>query len=456
MFAKAQGSVPSNLKPILIKRFGHLVPLYPGEAEHLGEDVHALVKARKHERKQWKKTELTCTSTTARRKAAYGYLNSLRCLQAVMLEVNKRLPIRQRQSLHQIITKSKRFKILSKLDEVVHVSLVPKSSGIGYRPICSFGPVARGAQRMVLELLRAFTQPAPFQFTRLGVRKAIEEALRLIKEEGYHDIAELDIKDHYPSFKASKLVGTLPLPKVAVMQIGMATEAKYAGTHKALSYIHSLSTSHLDPSGIPQGSAASAAIAEWSISKLNVAEIKDVAIICYADNLFLFGKSKVALTVAIDALRSAIYELPGGPFKTELKQDTTVVAGFRMLGCEICLTGPEVTVRPTESNKQQFEHRFQDELAKIEELLSSADKIPNSSARIEGVQAYLRLRNRVLSWVDTYSAYADLGLIEEDLMTQLSIIFHHFKLTLDELDAANDPSVRVRYEHYSSSGGPWP
>lgn len=354
MFAKAPVPASSNSKPVLIKRFGHLVLLYPGEAEHLPKDVHALAKAVKHKAKQWKKIELECKSSTALKKAAFSYLNSLRCRQAAMLEVNKRLTISQRLSLHQIIEKSKEFQVLSKLDEAVQVSLKLKSSG-AYRPICNFGPVARAAQRMVLKLLRATTTLAPFQFTRLGVHKAIEEALRLITEEGYHEIAEIDIKDHYPSFEVDSLVAALPqLPASAVKQIVAAASAKYEGPHKALSLLFSNHLFHQAPSGIPQGSAASAAIAEWSVSKLKMVKVKDIAIVNFADNFFVLAKNAADLTSAVEALRSAIAGLPGGAFKTEVKQETTAVSGFRMLGCWIRLAPDGVDVFPTETNLERL------------------------------------------------------------------------------------------------------
>ncbi|WP_291337054.1 reverse transcriptase domain-containing protein [Albidovulum sp.] len=453
MFAKAPAPVTSNPKPVLIKRFGHLVPLYPGEAEHLENDVHALAKADKHEAKQWKKIELACNSPTALKKAAYLYLTSLRCRQAAMLEVNKRLPIARRLSLHQIIEKSNAFDVLTKLDEAVQVSLVPKSSGTGYRPICNFGPVARGAQRMVLKLVRATTTPAPFQFTRLGVRKAIEEALRLITEEGLHHVAELDIKDHYPSFNAAKLVDTLPLPKAVVMQIVMAASAKYEGPHKALSLLFLNHVFHQTPPGIPQGSAASSAIAEWSVSKLKMVKIKGIAIVNFADNFFLFAKSEAALTFALKALRSAIAGLPGGSFKTEVKQEATAASRFRMLGCWIKFTPAGLDVWPTETNLEALRCQFALDLQTAEALLSSAAKEPSGSWRLEGVQAYLRLRSRIASWAAAYAFCADAEVVRDDLMWALDYLAHRFGITDAEAKAAKDPSVEVGYTPYGLSAG---
>lgn len=438
---------------LMRKCFGYLVPVLPSETKTWDADVILLARARKHEAKSWGKIELKCKDPAALRKAAYPYLTSLRCLQSAMVEANKRLPVRQRLSLRQIIEKSKDFQVLSKLDEVVHVSLVPKSSGTGYRPICNFGPVARAAQQMVLKLLRASTMPAPFQFTSQGVKEAIKEALRLITEEGLHHVAEVDIVSHYPSFRESDLIASLPLPASAVRQIGVAASARWKGHPKALSLLFSNHIIHPTPSGIPQGSAASTAIAEWSVSKLKMVKVKDTAIVNYADNFWLFAKSEAALTFALFALRSGISGLPGGLFKTEVKQKTTAAAGFRMLGCWVKLTSGGTEVWPTEANLEALRCHFRLDLQSVEALLSHTSKTQSTTWRLEGVQAWLRLRNRVAAWVAAYSMCSGMNVFEDDLVWQLELIRNHCEITNDEMNAANDPPVKVVYTPYGSSGG---
>lgn len=435
------------------KCFGHLVPVRPSETKTWDADVILLAIARKHEAKSWGKIELKCNSPTALKKAAYPYLTSLRCLQAAMLEVNKRLPIRRRLSLHQIIEKSKEFQLLSKLDELVHVSLMPKSSGTGYRPICNFGPVARGGQHMVLKLLRATTSPAPFQFTRLGVHKAIKEALRLITEEGLHHVTEVDIVSHYPSFCESDLIASLPLPASAVRQIGVAASARWKGHPKALSLLFSNHIIHPTPSGIPQGSAASTAIAEWSVSKLKMVKVKDTAIVNYADNFWLFAKGEAALTFALHALRSGISGLPGGLFETEVKQKTTAAAGFRMLGCWVQLTPTGVEVWPTEANLEELRRQFDLDVQSVEAHLLWGSKEQTGSWRLEGVQAYLRLRSRVASWAAAFGCCPDATVVRDDLTWKLDWLAHTFGVTDAEVKAAIDASVTVAWMPYGQSDG---
>lgn len=436
---------------LMRKCFGHVVPVRPSETKTWDADVILLAIARKHNAKSWGKIEPKCKNPTALRKAAYPYLTSLRCLQAAMVEVNKRLPFNRRLSLRQIIEKSKEFQVLSKLDEDVHVSLVPKSSGTRYRPICDFGPVARGAQHMVLKLLRATTSPAPFQFTRLGVHKAIEEALRLITKEGLHHVAEVDIVSHYPSFCESDLIASLPLPASAVRQIGVAASASYVGTQKALSYLYNNHNLDQTPTGIPQGSAASTAIAEWSVSKLKMVKVLDTAIVNYADNFWLFAKSEAALTFTLEALRSGISRLPGGSFETAVKQKTTSDAGFRMLGCWLKMTPNGMDVWPTEANLEELRSQFDLDVQSVEALLRWGSKEQTGSWRPEGVQAYLRLRSRVSSWAAAYAFCLDAEVVRNDLSWELDRIVHRFEITDAEMKSATDPSVISIYTPYGAS-----
>ncbi len=428
----------------LMKCFNHYVPLYPGEVSSWNSDVAALAKARKHAKQQEKKSELACTDPAAFKKAAFVYLSSLRCLQAAMIEAQKAQLIRHRLSLHQIIEASKQYKVLVHLDEAVRVSLELKSSGDGFRTIYNFGQVARGAQHMMLELLRIWAPPAAFQYTRLGVHKAISEALRLIKEDGYEYFVEEDIKSHYPSLDGKKLVEVLPLPKAAVMEIGLAVSATLVGGPSCPFPYHS-NIFDQTLSGIPQGSAASSAIAEWSVSKLNLIMGKNVALINYADNFFLFAKSEAALAFALEALRSAIAGLPGGSFSSKTKQIATVDQGFFMLGCKIMRTGGEILVEPTETNLQRLLGYFRINRQCVDALLTSA-KMPNGfSYRLEGIQEYSRLRNYVNSWTAAYAHCIDTPLIKNDLLWQLDEIRADYAITDKELKMANDPWLEVAY-----------
>lgn len=300
---------------------------------------------------------------------------------------------------------------------------------------------------MVLTLLREAYTPAPFQFTRQGVQPAIKEALRLITEEGYAHVAELDIKSQFPSFEADKLLKTLPLPKGAIKEIILAQSAIWK-PHGVLSYeIDSLL--HQTQLGIPQGSAASAVVAEWSVSHLDF-KAKNVALINYADNFFLFAKDAATLTHVLEVLRLAIAGLPGGSFIAHPPAGDptsmgTVQVGFRMLGCWIGKSGDTVLVEPTETSQQELSDRFHSEAGNVIALLAKSEKAIGPAQRIEGVQAYLRLRSYVRSWLAAHACCTDIPDYLEDQAYQLNELENAFNITTIEMKAYWDRSVETQY-----------
>ncbi len=437
-----------------ISRLNQYVPLYPGEETSLDADVLVLKKAQKKEAKLRARCELAFTDPVKGPKARYNYLSSLACLRAKMWEANGRRLYRQRLSPRQIIEASMAYKVLLELGEPVGVHQIPKSSGDGWRTIYNFGPVARGAQRMVAALLQLAYKPAPFQFIRQGVHAAIQEALRLITEEEYTHVAEIDITGHYPSFGANALIEALPVPKQAALQIVLAASAKWEMNNPSLfkcnQYIHPA------PSGIPPGSAASTAVAEWSVSQLNLASIHDAKLVVYADNFFLFGKNTAALKSALEALRSAIAALPGGVFYTHPSPDAadtvrTVASGFFMLGCEIVRTSEGVDVSPTETSLQALEGRFELDVQAVEAYLYHADKYKDHQARFEGVQAYLTVLSYVRSWTAAHSMCKDIQFFSEDMECRLAMIANAYGLTETELHEAKDSSTEANYYPSSKS-----
>ncbi len=178
----------------------------------------------------------------------------------------------------------------------------------------------------------------------------------------------------------------------------------------------------------------------------------DITIVNYADNFWLFAKSESAMMLALEALRSEIFELPGGSFNTEVKQSTTATAGFRMLGCWIKLTSAGAEVWPTETNLEALSSQFALDLQSAEALLFASSAM-QSQERFEGVQAYLRLRCRVSSWVAAYAFCSDTAMVRDDLLGQLDFLAYSFGITDTEIKAVKDPSVEVAYMPYGLSSG---
>lgn len=430
-----------------ILSFGHYVPLYTSEVATFNDDALLLSKARKQEKKQYKACALGCNDPVKFKKCAKTYLSSRRCLMWAMVQVNKKRPLRERLSLSQIIQFSKQYNVLIKLDEDVTVFKQPKSSGIGYRTIHDFGPVARGAQKMVQKLLRLTYIQKPFQYPQQGVSARIEDALKLITEKGYEHVGEIDIKAHYPSFEVDKLESHLPLPKEAVRCIIGAESANrvYPSGYPIHQHIFDKTCS-----GIPQGSAASSEVASESVAYLKMINFKDVILINYADNFFLFAKNSKNLEFALKALSSGVSKLPGGSFLGVVKNCGTVSDGFRMLGCKIYRDGDKVLAEPTERNLQHLLGTFELEHQRASAKLKSSAQEQSTDLRLEGIQEFVTLKNFVKSWTKTYTCCGDMITeIHDDRMYFLDELRRIFKITKEEIKEANKQAANLHFQSLS-------
>lgn len=446
----------STVQPERIKVFGHDVPLYPCEAILFNDDVQQIVKARKVERKLWKKVRnscvfsktpntgaLACNSLSNFKKASKTYLASKSCLLAALITDNARQPFKNRGSLRQLIEKAEAYQILKALNEPVEIWHQPKSSG-GIRTIQKFGPVARASQRMVTKLIGLTFEPQDFQFPNQGSHAKTEAVLHLLREEDYRYVIEIDIKDFYPSFEEGKLIASLPLPKEAIRQIILAVDAPryFPGGH---------SHSFLDQNcpGIPQGSVSSSELATWCVAYLSTwLKVQDVFVVNHVDNFFLVGRSWQAVEFASKALGFQLKKLPGGSFQGKKVQRRCVDEGFRMLGAWIWREGSSIIAHPTEHNLQKFDGRFWIEHEKVHAGFKSAQKDCCDLQRIFALQDYVRLKNYVTGWCNAFAFCDDIEMIRTDRKYLLQQIASQYQIDDAELKAASDRSTKVRIDPY--------
>ncbi len=121
--------------------------------------------------------------------------------------------------------------------------------------------------------------------------------------------------------------------------------------------------------------------------------VKDVILINYADNFFLFAKNSKNLDFALKALSSGVSKLPGGSFKGVIKNNGTVSKKFRMLGCDIYRNGDEVLAEPTERNLQHLFGTFELEHQRASAKLKSSFEEQSTALRLEGIQEFVTLKN---------------------------------------------------------------
>ncbi len=386
------GADPSALQKLgLIKAFGVILPRSSGkdaaEKFHLVKLEHAI----KHEKRVRQCCALKCNlGTAAFKKSAKTYLSSKRCLLVALFDYNARQSIGDRKSIKELITLANSYEILKKLNEPAKVWQQPKASRNGIRIICSFGPVACAAQYMVKKLLTLTYQPQDFQFTKLTFAEKVQQAMYEINEKGYAHVTEIDIKEFFPSFTEDALLNALPLPKEAIRQIVLANSASW-GPHPKYVQHGCISS----PPGIPQGSASSAAVADWCVANMALEMLPGSLVINHADNFFAFSASNSDAQYVSKALSSGIAGLPGGNFSEFTKQLATIDQGFQMLGCWVHKSDGKLEADPTNENVKKLYGRARRQRQRVYRRLTAATNLQSEDLRIKGLQDYLRFENMV-------------------------------------------------------------
>lgn len=415
-------------------------PIYNDELKSSASDLQRIKKAVLREKKMLKSCQPKNATgvkgpSKKTRKKQRQYLRSKACLIANMLEAELRRPVRKRLSLHQIIKLADQYDITKKLDEDVRLTIMKKPDG-GERHILSFGPVARGAQRMCAKLIRQNYSPKAFQFPGLGHTDKVKDAIRQITEEGYIYYVEIDIKSHYDSFARETLSATLPITAKATDHIVCASSA----------FIHSnqdisdISVGPL-PAGIPQGGPVSDTVAEWSISHLDQEAIGDCYLINHADNFFLFAKSPAALEAGRNALSLAITKLPGGSFTGVVKQEGLTKDGFTMLGYVINFSGNKPLVQQKPEKAHQFTEDFYLQAGRTNSLLWKSYKQPaNKLLRMSAVHEFTRLRAMLAGWenIQSICTVGNDG-VQAEMETEIDCLQGFYKIDQKELAKAVDP-----------------
>lgn len=410
-----------------LKLLDQYMPVAPAEFDAMNADVAHLAKARKCRDEMLKslkanfgvsdnpKHSLGAASTGNSKefklfaasefeKQAKTYLTSKLCLQAAMLEANGRRRVRDRLSPHALIKASHAFGVLKNLGETVTVHHIRKSNGKGYRRIEDFGPVARGAQLLAVDLLELIYNRRPFQCGNLGSGQKVEMALDLIRNHGFCWLAEYDIAKFYETIDLEKLAKALPLPKEAVAQIVGAISAQRVYPTGTKAY-------PLSPKarpGIPQGSSASNEVAAWSVAHLPMPDLEDVVLINHVDNFYLLAKDFKSLDAASKTLGAAISGCPGGPFTAELRQFLNVDKHiFEMLGCCIYRDKKELVAFPCDTALTKYRRRLKREHGNALGQLNIAQASGNAAHRFDGVLDFVHLEAYLKAWLAAFKCCDD-------------------------------------------------
>jgi hypothetical protein len=310
------------------------------------------------------------------KKAEWLIVEWLKSLGAKQFAV--RLAYRQMSS-HQRPDKSELDAIAAGLnpfagtDEGVLVKMEPKEHQTDdYRLTMDFGMNNRALQYLLLLPLREVLKLHPNQFGSKGTHKAIQHVAAAMSKGHLHAV-EFDIKDFYPSVNGKALLNYLPVPRKVCERVLIGEHLNLKGGPSLLyafgcegddEYYPILLNDKLVEArrGIPQGSAASSAIAEALLAPTLHLISKIGVVVAYADNILLLAKTKEDVVAMSNDLRSALKAHPVGPFEPKMKPFD---AGqpIEYVGHKLTLKKGLVHIEVNDHNLQKFRSRVTSEIA---------------------------------------------------------------------------------------------
>lgn len=217
------------------------------------------------------------------------------------------------------------------------VSMKAKSSGRGYRPVCSFRWTDQARQYLLDLSLQPFASFHSSQtLLRLGrdgrgltaARKALLNALSGCGDE--HVFVQIDVTDFFGSIGHEWLESNLPLDRGTIRRHIHTGEMDLKLRDTACREIRHSRTAQR---GIPQGSALSQLVAEMVIADVlrGITVPSGVHVITYADNIGILMPSGCEAVVE-ELFRGAFKRHGAGPFQLTFTQADVVTNGFAFLG----------------------------------------------------------------------------------------------------------------------------
>ena len=316
------------------------------------------------------------------KKAAYWtrqYLNSLAAKHVAVVTANGKLKKhrkRPKQELRDIAAKLDPWK---GSEEKVFVNMKVKENNENeYRTTMDFGIENRGLQYLVGSALMAQADIHQCQYGTIGTSPAVEAVMKALSD-GYVWIAEVDIKNCFPSLDGEALPGLLPLPRKVTEQI-ITSQSLYLYPGNLLSHTGYGSISEWekddcdhDPvsellfearQGIPQGSAVSSIVVEMLLAPV-VGELSNIGkVAAYADNILVMAREEKDAVSMLKTLGAALKSHPAGPLKPHMKTPLGKHKSFDFLGYNISHKFGNWVAAPSDKNLAKFDSRYNHDLKK--------------------------------------------------------------------------------------------
>jgi len=191
------------------------------------------------------------------------------------------------------------------------------------REVRSYGPLKRAHQSFVDQVIRALHPPRENQFLlRGGIPAALDAVEVAYRQRGMAYAVELDVSGFYGSVPFAVMARALrPLPDAVVRYVVFDEGTRTTGDRDHAIHGHAQACAPLDaPNGLPLGSASSPIAGEVLIGQLLAdPRVADAAIITYADNLLVLGRSAQEATASADRLTAVAAEAAFGALRLREK-----------------------------------------------------------------------------------------------------------------------------------------
>jgi hypothetical protein len=304
---------------------------------------------------------------------AQQFLDSKLAILAASVSAGIGIRYPKRPCLDRVLALPSTFSVQTPILEPDYVRAKAKSSG-GFRAIHDFGLKNRTAQKLVAQVVGCYFVPRPWQYTMVGIHKAIADVKKSLKA-GREYYGTLDINEQFPSFDEEKLASELPIQKEWVEHVVVGRHLAVEVTKTKGMLLHGLSPHKLlyqARRGIPLGSICSPIVAAYCLSKLQWEATTGPSMFNYADNFLLLASTSSGLEKGIGKLMDAVANIPGGQFTLKLLHQGHAKSGIDFLGHQLFLKGQKSRIYVSLSNQQSIMSK----LNKLDTLIAAFEDKP--------------------------------------------------------------------------------
>jgi RNA-directed DNA polymerase len=209
-----------------------------------------------------------------------------------------------------------------------------KSSGLGWRPICSFGPKRQALHRLVVDVLQARFGDDNINFLSRGrgAERASDRIVELHEKHEYSHFVIADIQNFFRSVQVGMVSELIGLPEAIVdncILINSTVPLSIGGGFPPDCTIQTLDGAARE--GIPQGSRASQVVAAILLGPALRSVTSEERVILHGDDITLAAQHAGDATTLKKALIETLESHPAGPFRIKHCDINTFQEGFNFL-----------------------------------------------------------------------------------------------------------------------------